>query len=59
MDTNVFLTEKRIDAITCFFPEDGIVLDPFVSCASKAVSAVKLRCHFIGFDISQEHFDLA
>lgn len=55
----VFPDQIPADIITCFCPEGGIVLDPFIGCGSTAVSAVKLRRHFIGFDISQEYVDLA
>lgn len=55
----VFPDQIPTDVITCFCPEGGIVLDPFMGCGSTAVSAVKLGRHFIGFDISQEYVDLA
>ena len=55
----VFPDQIPTDIITCFCPEGGIVLDPFMGCGSTAVSAVKLGRHFIGFDVSQEYVDLA
>ncbi len=55
----VFPDQIPADVITCFCPEDGVVLDPFMGCGSTAVSAVKLGRHFIGFDISQEYVDLS
>jgi len=55
----VFPDKIPADIITCFCPENGIVLDPFMGCGSTAVSAVKLGRHYIGFDISQEYVDLA
>lgn len=55
----VFPDQIPTDIITCFCPEEGIVLDPFMGSGSTAVSAVKLGRHFIGFDISQEYVDLA
>ena len=47
------------DAIICFCPPDGIVLDPFMGSGSTAVGAIKLKRHYIGFDCSQEYCDLA
>ncbi len=55
----VFPDQIPKDIITCFCPENGIVLDPFMGCGSSAVAAWVLRRHFIGFDISQEYVDLA
>ena len=55
----VFPDQIPIDIITCFCPENGVVLDPFIGCGSTAVSAAKLKRHFIGFDISQEYVELA
>ena len=55
----VFPDQIPTDVITCFCPEGGIVLDPFMGCGSTAVAAVGLDRHFIGFDISQEYVDLA
>lgn len=47
------------DLITCFCPENGVVLDPFVGSGSTAVQAIKLNRHYIGFDISEEYVNLA
>ena len=55
----VFPDQIPADLITCFCPENGIVLDPFMGCGSTAVSAVKLGRHFVGFDISREYVDLS
>ena len=59
MHPAVFPDQIPIDIITCFCPEGGIVLDPFMGCGSTAVAAVNLNRHFIGFDISKEYCDLA
>ena len=55
----VFPDQIPMDIITCFCPEDGVVLDPFMGCGSTAVAAVNLERHFVGFDISQEYVDLS
>lgn len=55
----VFPDQIPYDLITCFCPEDGIVLDPFMGSGSTAVSAIKLKRNFLGFDISQEYCELA
>lgn len=47
------------DIITCFCPEDGLVVDPFMGCGSTAVAARRLGRHFIGFEISHEYCELA
>lgn len=55
----VFPDQIPIDIITCFCPEQGIVLDPFMGSGSTAVAAAKLGRHFVGFDICEEYVDLA
>jgi len=47
-----------LDFIQCFCPENGIVLDPFMGCGSTAVSALKLKRNYIGFEISEEYCNL-
>jgi len=47
------------DLINCFCKREGIVLDPFIGSGSTAVSALKLKRNFIGFDISKKYCDIA
>ncbi len=47
------------DFINCFCQPDGIVIDTFMCSGSTAVSAKKLKRHFIGFDISEEYVEIA
>lgn len=47
------------DAIQCFCPPKGIVLDPFIGSGTTALAAIKLNRYYIGFDISKEYCDLA
>jgi site-specific DNA-methyltransferase (adenine-specific) len=47
------------DFITCFCPENGIVLDPFMGSGTTALSAIKLKRNYLGFDISKDYVDLA
>jgi modification methylase len=39
--------------------KDNVVLDPYMGSGTVAVSAIKAKCHFIGFEISKEYFDKA
>lgn len=39
--------------------EKIVVLDPFMGSGTVAISAIKNRCDYIGFEISQEYVDLA
>jgi DNA modification methylase len=55
----VFPDQIPYDIIQCFSPINGIVLDPFMGSGSTAVSALKLKRNFIGFDISEEYCKLA
>jgi len=47
------------DFISCFCPEGGIVLDPFLGSGSTAVAAKRLGRNYIGFDVSREYCDIA
>jgi modification methylase len=39
--------------------EDIVVLDPFMGSGTVAVSAIKNKCHYIGFEKFQEYIDMA
>ena len=45
--------------INNFTNEGDIVLDPFLGLATTAISCVELNRHYIGFEISEEYFDIA
>ncbi|MBL7997391.1 MAG: site-specific DNA-methyltransferase [Candidatus Kapabacteria bacterium] len=47
------------DAIQCFCPPGGIVLDPFLGSGTTALAALEVGRHFIGYDISEEYAALA
>ena len=47
------------DLIACFCKPKGIVLDPFIGSGSTAVSAIKLKRNFIGFDISKKYCEIS
>lgn len=55
----VFPDKIPYDIISCFCKPGGIVLDPFMGSGSTAVSAIKLKRNFIGFDISKQYCDIA
>ena len=58
MHPATFPDKLPYDAIQCFCPPDGIVMDPFMGSGSTAVAAKKLNRNFIGFEISKEYCDL-
>ena len=55
----VFPDKIPFDCITCFCPEGGVVLDPFVGSGSTAVMAKILDRQYIGIDISKEYCELS
>ncbi len=54
-----FPDQIPVDFITCFCPEEGIVLDPLMGSGSTAVAAKRLNRSYIGFEISEEYCDIA
>ena len=38
---------------------DSVVIDPYMGSGTVAVSAIKAKCHFIGFELSKEYCDIA
>ncbi len=54
-----FPNQLPYDFITCFCPEGGIVLDPFIGSGTTAVAAKNLKRQFIGIDICQDYCDIA
>ena len=42
-----------------FTKEDDIVLDPFLGVGTTAVSCVKYNRHYIGFEISEDYYNMA
>lgn len=54
-----FPNQLPVDAIQCFCPEGGIVLDPFIGSGTTAVAAYKLHRKFVGFEISKEYCEIA
>ena len=41
-----------------FTKEDDIILDPFLGCATTAICAIENNRHYIGFEISEEYFNI-
>ena len=41
-----------------FTKEGDIVLDPFLGCATTAICAIESGRHYIGFEISEEYFNI-
>ncbi len=59
MHPATFPEKLPYDAIQCFCPPGGIVLDPFMGSGTTAVAAVKLNRKFIGFEISKDYCEIA
>ncbi len=39
--------------------EGDVILDPFIGSGTTAIAALKLKRHFIGYEISKEYYELA
>lgn len=39
--------------------EGDIILDPFLGSGTTAIAAVQTKRHYVGFEISEEYFDIA
>lgn len=55
----VFPIELPLRHIKTWSKENDIVLDPFLGSGTTAIAAVKTNRHYIGFEISEEYFDIA
>lgn len=42
---------------TC--PMGGVILDPYMGSGTTAISAIRNKCHFIGFELSEAYIDIA
>lgn len=47
-----FVTRLAEDAVRCFCPPDGLVVDPFVGSGTSAVAAARYGRRFLGGDVS-------
>jgi site-specific DNA-methyltransferase (adenine-specific) len=54
-----FPNQLPYDFISCFAPEGGVVLDPFVGSGTTTVAAKNLGYKYIGIDIAREYCDIA
>jgi DNA modification methylase len=56
-------TEKTVniikDLIKVSSKENDIILDPYIGSGTTAVACKQLNRNFIGFEISQEYYDIA
>lgn len=54
----VFPIRLAKDHILSWSNEGDIVLDPFLGSGTTALAAIELKRHYIGFEISEEYFDI-
>ena len=54
-----FPDQLPYDAIQCFCPTEGVVLDPFMGSGSTAVAAKRLDRRYIGFEIAPDYCRIA
>lgn len=55
--------EKPLDLLAALIsksaPKDSVVFDPFTGSASTLIAARKCGCHYLGFELSEEYFNIA
>jgi len=54
-----FPLELPLRLIEFYSHEGDIILDPFNGSGTTAIAAIKLKRHFIGYEISPDYFELA
>lgn len=55
----VFPMQLAKDHILSWSNEGDIVLDPFLGSGTTVIAAIELKRHYIGFEISEEYFEIA
>lgn len=55
----VFPMQLAKDHIISWSNENDVILDPFLGSGTTALAAIELNRHYIGFEISEEYFDIA
>lgn len=55
----VFPKKLAIDHVLSWSNEGDIVFDPFLGSGTTAIACVETKRHYIGFEISEEYFDIA
>jgi site-specific DNA-methyltransferase (adenine-specific) len=55
----IFPEQLAEDHIISWSNEKDIVLDPFMGSGTTAVSAIRLKRNYIGFDVSEEYCEIA
>ena len=55
----VFPMQLAKDHISSWSNEGDIVLDPFFGSGTTVIAAIELKRHYIGFEISEEYFEIA
>lgn len=55
----VFPKKLVIDHLLSWSDDNDVVLDPFLGSGTTALAAVETNRHYVGFEISEEYFDIA
>lgn len=55
----VFPKKLAIDHVLSWSNDNDVVLDPFLGSGTTAIACVETNRHYIGFEISEEYFDIA
>lgn len=55
--------EKPLDLLAALIsksaPKGSVVFDPFTGSASTLIAARQCGCHYLGFELSEEYFNIA
>lgn len=53
------MPEEVMRRLVGIIPDEYVIVDPFLGSGTTAVAAIRLKRHFIGFELDREYFNIA
>lgn len=53
------MPEEVMRRLVGIIPDEYVIVDPFLGSGTTAIAAIRLKRHFIGFELDREYFNIA